>query len=281
MKLFREKLTEETSSLTSCTPKADKADDDRQQQTNKEEMNETSPETITEAASVDDDMTRVRELLRQRYEKKKMEDEEAERLRKATTTTSTTTTSTDDKKASVKLAKQMAKVYRFKEPQVRQRGHQQNGRMMAPQPRVHEFDQDPNVLFQNFGHFDGENFDLNNFDDEEDDMRVMYGDLGEDDDEVDQDLAEDTFTSLLIFWFHQIGYLGLGLLMLYIVGQVYFYRVGFGSIFFALSLIVFICLNLRNKAPGEWSAYSVFNPNFQPIPTTRAANHPDQEMILF
>lgn len=276
LKLFREKLNEETSLLTSSKLMADKAGENQEQKSNNNMVdgnNGPLPEALS--SSADQDMTRVRELLRQRYlEKKKLEDEEADRLRKANATISTS----DDKKTSVKLAKQMAKVFRFKEPQVRQRSHQ-HGRTMGPRPQVHEFDQDPNVLLQNFGQFD-ENFDFNNFDDENDDMRVFYGDLGEDD-EIDQELNEDTLTSLFIFWFHQIGFIGLGLLMLYIVGQIYFYRIGFGSIFFAVSLIVFIFLNLRNKSPGEWSAYSVFNPNFQPIPTTRAANHPDHEMILF
>lgn len=75
-----------------------------------------------------------------------------------------------------------------------------------------------------------------------------------------------------------IGKLRLGLLFkiaIYSVGQVVAFIYGFGAVFFACALLVFICTNLSNKPrkPDQLSAYSVFNPKFEKIPGTLNADN--------
>ncbi|KAI2806125.1 SAYSvFN domain-containing protein 1 [Blomia tropicalis] len=57
-------------------------------------------------------------------------------------------------------------------------------------------------------------------------------------------------------------------------------NVFFGAVFFAMSLLIFICTNLRKKAPGELSAYSVFNPFCQHIPSTVGDGQPHDNIVL-
>ena len=56
-----------------------------------------------------------------------------------------------------------------------------------------------------------------------------------------------------------------------------------GAVFFSLSLLLFICTNLRsrrNRKPNELSAYSVFNPNCQPIAGTVSAERLQNELAF-
>ena len=51
-----------------------------------------------------------------------------------------------------------------------------------------------------------------------------------------------------------------------------FLKYNFGAVYFMLTIIALIFLNLGQRKPGELSAYSVFNPNHQRILGTMTTN---------
>ena len=61
----------------------------------------------------------------------------------------------------------------------------------------------------------------------------------------------------------------------------FFMETGFGMPFLAVSILYFICRNLRTrpKIPGEVSAYSVFNENCEAIDGTVTADQLQREMF--
>jgi len=72
------------------------------------------------------------------------------------------------------------------------------------------------------------------------------------------------------------------LALVYIIGQTITVMVGFGAVFFCISLLVFICLNLsdRRRRKGELSAYSVFNPGCQQLEGTVTAEKLQSNLVF-
>lgn len=195
----------------------------------------------------------VRELLRQRYLKTKEEEEERKRKMDAEMQEDEEVKSTKSE-TKTKIGKQLARIFRFN-------NHRRVGTAPGRNNPQQDFDplrDDPNVLFENFA-FNGDDADVDLIDD--------------DDDEFD-----DSIISSLKSFIQRLSWLKIAifitLLSLYVYGQIITNRYGFGAVFFAICLLVFICCNLRRKAPGEWSAYSVFNPNCANIPSVSADNEP-------
>ena len=62
-------------------------------------------------------------------------------------------------------------------------------------------------------------------------------------------------------------------LIIWLVGQIIFVKLGFGAVYFATSAFAFIWLSLgkEKRQPGQMSAYSVFNENCQNIQGTFTA----------
>ncbi|KAF7488177.1 hypothetical protein SSS_01980 [Sarcoptes scabiei] len=100
----------------------------------------------------------------------------------------------------------------------------------------------------------------------------------------DYDDEDDTIKSLLCSCIRSISMrklmISLLLIVVYAFGQIKSNQNGFGSIFFMASILLFILINLRRKSPGELSAYSVFNPNFQSIPSVASADQPREQIVL-
>lgn len=69
-------------------------------------------------------------------------------------------------------------------------------------------------------------------------------------------------------------------LLMWVVGQVVFVKIGFGAVYFATSAFAFIWLSLgrERREPGQMSAYSVFNPNCQSIQGTITAEQLEAEI---
>lgn len=67
--------------------------------------------------------------------------------------------------------------------------------------------------------------------------------------------------------------------LLYLVGQIYFVWVQFGLVFFVASILLAICLSLGNRAEGEMSAYSVFNPNCERLLGQMTAEHFERDVL--
>lgn len=69
---------------------------------------------------------------------------------------------------------------------------------------------------------------------------------------------------------------------IYVVGQILAIILEFGAVFFSISLLIFICTNLRNRKrrKGEMSAYSVFNPGCKPIEGTVNADQLQGQIAL-
>jgi hypothetical protein len=61
-----------------------------------------------------------------------------------------------------------------------------------------------------------------------------------------------------------------------------FVKIQFGAVFFIISVFYFIFTNLRNrpKQEGEPSAYSVFNPNCEPIDGTTNAEDMQRQLLF-
>ncbi|KAJ6218145.1 hypothetical protein RDWZM_009302 [Blomia tropicalis] len=220
--------------------------------------------------TTENDVSNVRELLRQRYLKAKAEEELKEETECEVKTTNDEKSKFRDVNTS-KMGRQLARVFRFGKSannNVRQRHNAAQGR-----PEVDPFD-DPNVLLENFG-----------FDNDIDDNGRRFPFVPEHDQEHDDDdIEDDTFGSLLRSFFKNVTWKQLIwftiLLLIYIGGQVWAYKNSFGAVFFAMSLLIFICTNLRKKAPGELSAYSVFNPFCQHIPSTVGDGQPHDNIVL-
>jgi len=70
--------------------------------------------------------------------------------------------------------------------------------------------------------------------------------------------------------------------LIYMLCQTIAFLLQFGAVFFSLALLVFICTNLRNrsKRKGELSAYSVFNPNCEPIHGTVSAKDLENQLTF-
>uniref|UniRef100_A0A914XRK4 SAYSvFN domain-containing protein n=1 Tax=Plectus sambesii TaxID=2011161 RepID=A0A914XRK4_9BILA len=70
-------------------------------------------------------------------------------------------------------------------------------------------------------------------------------------------------------------------LIIWLCGLKFFASVEFGSVYFALSVLVFIYANLRSepKKRGEVSAYSVFNPNCERLPGQMTAEQFESELL--
>ena len=62
-------------------------------------------------------------------------------------------------------------------------------------------------------------------------------------------------------------------LIMWLVGQIIFVKLGFGAVYFATSAFACIWLSLgrEKRQPGQMSAYSVFNENCQTIQGTFTA----------
>lgn len=59
-----------------------------------------------------------------------------------------------------------------------------------------------------------------------------------------------------------------------------FIKIGFGAVFFTISLLIFIYMNTRKrKQKGETSAYSVFNKDCQSIDGTLKAEHLEKQLL--
>ncbi|KAL6742155.1 hypothetical protein Aduo_015338 [Ancylostoma duodenale] len=56
-------------------------------------------------------------------------------------------------------------------------------------------------------------------------------------------------------------------------------RVQFGLVFFAMAILVAICLSLGNRSEGELSAYSVFNPNCERLLGQMTAEHFERDVL--
>ena len=66
--------------------------------------------------------------------------------------------------------------------------------------------------------------------------------------------------------------------VLWLVVFYLFHYVGFGSLYFMITVLVGIFSNLGKRAPGELSAYSVFNANFQSLLGTLTADQIDKQL---
>eukprot|EP00898_Chlorokybus_atmophyticus_P000464 jgi/Chlat1/1418/Chrsp12S01980 len=67
-------------------------------------------------------------------------------------------------------------------------------------------------------------------------------------------------------------------LVLWCAGSVYASRWDFGPVYVLASIVAVIFYNLGHRKPGESSAYSVFNENFEELPGTLNANQMDQQV---
>lgn len=69
-------------------------------------------------------------------------------------------------------------------------------------------------------------------------------------------------------------------ILMWIIGQVVFVKIGFGAVYFATSAFALIWLNLgtNRRKPGEMSAYSVFNPGCKSIDGTLTAEQFEAEI---
>lgn len=223
------------------------------------------------------DVSSVRELLRQRYlknraeedaKRKEREEMESKNVQEAGQSGRTIDTS--------KVGKQLARVFRFgKSANIRQRHTAAQQNRANARPQIDPFD-DPNVLLENFGF---EN------DPHEDNQGQLLFDNGVDVEfEDDEDIDDDSFRSLVRLYLSHLSWARLFWIFLklafYLTGQMWAYKNGFGAAFFAVALLVFICTNLRNKAPGELSAYSVFNPFCRSIPSTAGSDQPQDNIVL-
>ncbi|KAJ1347295.1 hypothetical protein KIN20_002321 [Parelaphostrongylus tenuis] len=65
----------------------------------------------------------------------------------------------------------------------------------------------------------------------------------------------------------------------YVAGQLLFIWAQFGLVFFAVSVLLTICLSLGNRSEGEMSAYSVFNPNCERLLGQMTAEHFERDVL--
>ncbi|UXI17391.1 hypothetical protein NH340_JMT03334 [Sarcoptes scabiei] len=227
----------------------------------------------------ENDVVNIRKFLHQKYLQSKKAIEEDEENRKKQ----------DQLKSEpirrkqlqpIKLGKQLSKVFRF-DTRERLRNRVQTDHEVELDPLLN----DPNVLQENFGrddYDDGEENGAGNrqnlpfFPESHDGPATILDD--------DYDDEDDTIKSLLCSCIRSISMrkllISLLLIVVYAFGQIKSNQNGFGSIFFMASILLFILINLRRKSPGELSAYSVFNPNFQSIPSVASADQPREQIVL-
>ncbi|GMT12473.1 hypothetical protein PFISCL1PPCAC_3770 [Pristionchus fissidentatus] len=67
--------------------------------------------------------------------------------------------------------------------------------------------------------------------------------------------------------------------LVYLIGQIYFIWIEFGSVFFVFACLTAICLGLGSKRQGEISAYSVFNSNCERLLGSMTAEHFERDML--
>ncbi|KAJ2953442.1 hypothetical protein O0L34_g1036 [Tuta absoluta] len=70
--------------------------------------------------------------------------------------------------------------------------------------------------------------------------------------------------------------------IIWATGWMFFIMQGFGAVYFAISILIGICLNtsVRKKRPGEASAYSVFNKNCESIDGDLKAEELQRQMMM-
>ncbi|CAI4225089.1 unnamed protein product [Auanema sp. JU1783] len=68
-------------------------------------------------------------------------------------------------------------------------------------------------------------------------------------------------------------------LIAYVLGQLYFFWMEFGAVFFVFSLLCAICLSLGKRNDNEISAYSVFNPNCERLLGQMTAEHFERDLL--
>lgn len=129
---------------------------------------------------------------------------------------------------------------------------------------VSEFARDFYASGYNYGHYN--NYDFDYYD--QFDFDNIGGDDGygwENEDYVEEEEDDDEF-----IWTRKDIFSMICKILFYLVLQTIAFLHEFGAVFFALSLLIFICTNLsdRPRMEGEPSAYSVFNDNFEPIEGT-------------
>lgn len=226
--------------------------------------------------TTENDVSNVRQLLRQRYLKTKEEEDEVRR-KKEEEENKLKKAQEETKGREIdrsQLGKQLARVFRFGDrvpssSTTRHRGAQRGGQRQRPE--VDPFD-DPNVLMQNFGWDNDDPLEGGQF----------LGDGTVDPEDAEED--DDTFLGLLRFYTKGMTRARIlwviFKLSLYLVIQAYAYKSGWGAVAFGIGLLVFICTNLRNRQPGELSAYSVFNPFFASIPSTVGREQPQDNIVL-
>lgn len=69
-------------------------------------------------------------------------------------------------------------------------------------------------------------------------------------------------------------------ILMWLVGQIIFVKLGFGAVYFTTSAFAIIWLSLGNerRGQGQLSAYSVFNPNCKNIQGALTAEHFENEI---
>ncbi|KAH9406891.1 SAYSvFN domain-containing protein 1 [Tyrophagus putrescentiae] len=275
------------------------------------------------ALTTENEVSNVRQLLRQRYLKNRTEEDEVRKAAEEKEAAAKKAREEEEDKKSKqqpdtsKLGRQLARVFRFgstgsgsSNNTTRNRHHNNHhrgggGRRPA---EIDPFD-DPRVLAENFAFDDLDDNDVlpprppalpvraplrggrrlgqgGEEEEEEEDIQEFpfFADGQGGVVEEDEDDDDDSFLSLVRhFLKHKttahIAWIAFKLL-LYVVLQVVAYKYGFGSVCFALALLIFVCTNLRNRRAGELSAYSVFNPWCQPIPSTVGSGQPEDNIVL-
>ncbi|XP_054153571.1 uncharacterized protein LOC128952238 [Oppia nitens] len=99
----------------------------------------------------------------------------------------------------------------------------------------------------------------------------------------DEEVADEDIDSKSLFGCNKYDWIVLSVkVLIYLLLQIIAFLLQFGAVFFSIALLVFICTNLsnRSKQKGELSAYSVFNPNCQPIHGTVSAKDLQNQMTL-
>ncbi|ODM95286.1 SAYSvFN domain-containing protein 1 [Orchesella cincta] len=119
-----------------------------------------------------------------------------------------------------------------------------------------------------------------NDDEEEDDSQENEGADGGDDSVPSQN---DEITTASDHSRKHLMYIVLFLRFLaWLLVYVGFVKIGFGAVYFAISLLIFIYWNTRKsrrRRKGEVSAYSVFNRDCQAIDGTLKAEHLEKQLL--
>jgi len=113
-------------------------------------------------------------------------------------------------------------------------------------------------------------------------LPVFETSLSGESDLIELNASNETFDSSQSTNWTRIDFVILFLkIILYCILQTIAVIIEFGAVFFAIALLYFICSNLREKKKKyEPSAYSVFNPNCEPIQGTLDAKTLERGMAL-